>query len=135
MKIPFFTTICQQDTLQFHSVSAAVAIKISSMAEGIVCVKFGSLKSPLRSKLVTLPAAGAVGNRCDLLVYTGKSYTDKCLLTCQSFVWGGGVLLLGGSVNTPFEDVILSQYDDRFGQALDITSTTVLLDRASDIQL
>ena len=48
---------------------------------------------------------------------------------------GGGVLLLGGSVNTPFEDVILSQYDDRFGQALDITSTTVLLDRASDIQL
>ena len=48
---------------------------------------------------------------------------------------GGGVLLLGGSVNTPFEDVILSQYDDRFGQALDIMSTTVLLDRASDIQL
>ena len=101
MKIPFFTTICQQDTLQFHSVSAAVAIKISSMAEGIVCVKFGSLKSPLRSKLVTLPAAGAVGNRCDLLVYTGKSYTDKCLLTCQSFVWGGGSVV-GGFCEHPF---------------------------------
>ena len=45
------------------------------------------------------------------------------------------IICLGGTVNTPVEDVILSLYDDRFGQALDITSTTVLLDRANDIQV
>ena len=90
-----------------------------------VCVKFGSLKSPLRSKLVTLPAA--VGNRCDLLVL--REILHREMLIDLS------IICVGGSVNTPVEDVILSQYDDRFGQALDITSTTDLLDWASDIQV
>ena len=127
MKIPFFTSIWQQDTCLFiPSAVTAAAIKISSM-ERRVCVKFGSLKSPLRSKLVTLPAAGTVGNRCDLLVL--REILHREMLIDLS------IICVGGSVNTPVEDVILSQYDDRFGQALDITSTTVLLDRASDIQV
>ena len=125
MKIPFFTSIWQQDTCLFiPSAESAAAIKISSM-ERRVCVKFGSLKSPLRSKLVTLPAA--VGNRCDLLVL--REILHREMLIDLS------IICVVSSVNTPVEDVILSQYDDRFGQALDITSTTVLLDRASDIQL
>ena len=109
------------------TVITAAAIKISSMAERIVRVKFGSLKFPLRSKLVTLPAAGTVGNRCDLLVL--REILHREMLIDMS------IICLGGTVNTPVEDVILSLYDDRFGQALDITSTTVLLDRANDIQV
>ena len=72
-----------------------------------------------------MPAA--VGNRCDLLVL--REILHREMLIDLS------IICVGSSVNTPVEDVILSQYDDRFGQALDITSTTVLLDRASDIQV
>ncbi len=87
-----------------------------------VCVSFGSLKSPTRLKLITLPSDS---ERCDLIEL--REILHREMLIDMS------VLDLGGTKDTRVEDVLLSQYDDRFGQAFDMTSTTVLLNGARDI--
>lgn len=87
-----------------------------------LCVKFGSLKSPTRVKLFTLPE---VGEQCDFLVLRN--------LLHQEMLFDMSIIDLGGSKQTPVEDVIISQFDETFGMAIDITSKTVLRDGATDI--
>ncbi len=96
----------------------------SSMASTVprkLCVKFESLKDPVRTKCVMLPVSGSTSSYLTVL----KEILLKELLVDMSIL----DLQFNKSKSTRVGDLIIFKYDEDFGQAIEVDPSVVFLDK------
>jgi hypothetical protein len=102
--------------------SLLINFLISSMAGRKVFVNFISLKSPVQVKCVLLPESE---RRSDFIVL--RELLFKAMMLDKS------ILVLGGSEASNVEDILILQYDEDFGDIIDVNHDVVFYHKQKDV--
>lgn len=87
-----------------------------------IFVNFGSLKHPTQVKCILIPNSTQSNDVAVLRTLLYKELLADC-----------SIISLGGSKLTPINDVLLLQYDEDYGQAIDLSSSTVFDNVEKDV--